>query len=313
MDVLSEIFSAIRVSGSALAEIRCGGGWGIDMETDTIGIPFYHVTEGGCWLLHGPEATRLSEGDLVVAMHWPRHALASAIDSPLETARELINSNDSVFWTGGTLQRPNILSAGTGDKDVRILAGLFSLEGRGSATLIGQLPSMLRLSAGDENLSPQLSMALEFIHHESQSTRPGYIAVAGRLMDLLFIQILRSALTQPTVPIGLLAGLADPHINRALSAIHATPDAQWTVANLAKQAGLSRTIFAERFRAMVGATPIQYVTRWRMTIAEDLLSRTDLGIEIIRTRLGYASGFVFARAFRAHSGLSPRDYRLSKK
>lgn len=312
MDVLSEIFSAIRVSGSALAEIQCGGEWGIDMGSDTIGIPFYHVIEGTCWLVTSDETTRLLPGDLAVAMHWPQHALASHPANPLVTARDLVNSNNSVFWTGGTLQRPNILRAGSGGNDVRILCGLFSLEGRGSATIISQLPSLLHLSANDDSLGAQLRMALEFIHHESQVTQPGYVAVASRLMDLLFIQLLRSALNRPSVPIGLLAGLADPQINRALSAIHAAPAKRWTVGSLALQSGMSRTVFAERFKLLIGTTPIQYVTHWRMTIAEDLLSRSEERIEVIRSQLGYESGFVFARAFRAHTGQSPRQFRLSK-
>ncbi|HEY0685605.1 MAG TPA: AraC family transcriptional regulator [Steroidobacter sp.] len=310
MDVLSDIFSSIRIDGSVLAEIRCGGDWGIDMESGH-GIPFYYVIEGQCWLLGEARPVQLSKGDLVVAMHWPRHALASFPDSPLQTARDLIASNGSEFWTGGTLGRPNILRAGNAEPDVTILSGVFSLKGRGAAILIDQLPAMMHLSVEEQNLAPQLKMALDFIHHESQATRPGYVAVATRLMDLLFIQVLRSAITQPSVPIGLLAGLADPHVSRTLAAVHASPSTDWTVATLAREAFLSRTTFAERFKQMVGITPIQYVVRWRMTIAEDLLARSDLTVEQIRLRLGYASSFVFARAFRAHSGLAPREYRLA--
>lgn len=310
MDVLSEIFSSIRIDGSVLAEIQCGGDWGIDMEPGE-GIPFYYVIEGQCWLLSGTSPTVLSKGDLVVAMHWPPHALASSPNARLQTVREFVTSNQSQFWTGGTLDRPNILNAGNGEKNVTILSGVFSLKGRGAATLIDQLPSLMHLGVQDQNLAPQLKMALEFIHYESQATRPGYVAVASRLMDLLFIQLLRSAITQPKVPIGLLAGLADPYICRALAAIHASPSTPWTVAILAREACLSRTTFAERFRQIVGMTPIQYVSRWRMTIAEDMLARSDLNIEGIRSQLGYGSSFVFARAFRAHSGLSPREYRRS--
>lgn len=311
MDVLSDLFSSIRIDGSVLAEIRCGGDWGIDMETGD-GIPFHYVIEGGCWLL-GKEPIKLSKGDLVVAMHWPSHALASAPDSPLQTARELVAANGLEFWTSGTLGRPNILIAGADEKDVTILSGIFSLKGRAAAILIDQLPALIHLSTREQDLEPQLRMALEFIHQESLGTRPGYIAVATRLMDLLFIQVLRSAITQPSVPIGLLAGLADPSVSRALAAIHASPSTDWTVADLAREAFLSRTTFAERFKEMVGISPIQYVVRWRMTIAEDLLARSDLTIEQIRTRLGYGSSFVFARAFRAHSGLAPREYRLSRR
>lgn len=310
MDVLSEIIASIHIDGSVLSEICCGGDWGIDMGTGD-GIPFHYVIEGKCWLLGGARPVALSTGDLVVAMHWPRHALGSSPQSTLETAEHLVTSHGLQFWRDGTLDRPNVLHAGSGEKTVKILAGVFALKGRGAAILIGQLPSLMHLRNQDENLGPQLKMALQFIHNESQNIRPGYVAVASRLMDLLFIQVLRSAIMQPTVHIGILKGIADSNIGRALAAIHASPSAPWTVATLAQEACLSRTTFAERFRQLVGITPIQYVVRWRMTVAEDLLVRSDISIELIRSRLGYESSFVFARAFRAYSGLSPREYRQS--
>ena len=312
MDVLSDLLSSLRIDGSVLAEIRCGGAWGIDMEAGE-GIPFHYVVEGNCWLLGGEAPLVLTKGDLVVATQWPARALASSVDVPLQTARELIEANGLEFWTSGTLDKPNVLSAGDGNKDVTILSGIFSLKGRGAAILTHQLPPLMRLTTQGEDLGPQLKMALEFIHLESRGTRPGYLAVATRLMDLLFIQILRSAMSQPGVPIGLLAGLGDPNVSRALTAIHADPSRDWTVAALSREAFLSRTTFAERFKQLVGITPIQYVSRWRMTIAEDLLAQTDLTIEQIRTQLGYGSSFVFARAFRAHAGSAPRAYRVARK
>ncbi|MBB6125231.1 AraC family transcriptional regulator [Sphingobium subterraneum] len=311
-DVLSDLLSLIRIDGSVLSEVRCGGEWGIDMESGN-GVPFHYVTEGECWLISNEKPRKLSKGDMVIAMHWPRHALSSSPNGPLLTARELVARNEMTFWTGGTLDRPNILQAGTEEKDVSILSGIFSLNGRGAKLLIDQLPSMMHLQVEEQHLAPELKMALDFIHYESQIKRPGYIAVASRLMDLLFIQVLRSAISQPDVSIGLLAGLVDPNISRTLSAIHAAPSHHWTVASLAREAGMSRTGFAERFRQVIGVTPIQYLTRWRMTIAEDLLVQSNETIEHIRTRLGYDSGFVFARAFRAHSGVSPREYRIARR
>ena len=312
IDVLSDLLSSIRIDGSVLSEIRCGGDWGIDMETGD-GIPFHYVTEGECWLIGDEEPRKLSAGDIAVAMHWPRHALGSAPDSPLLTARELVARNEMKFWTGGTLDRPNILDAGAERKDVTILSGIFSLKGRGAKLLIDRLPPMMHLTVEEQHLAPQLKMALDFIHYESQAIRPGYIAVASRLMDLLFIHVLRSAISQPDVSIGLLAGLVDPNISRALGAIHANPSNRWTVASLSREAGMSRTTFAERFRQVIGTTPIQYLSRWRMTIAEDLLARSNQTVEQIRSQLGYDSSFVFARAFRAHSGSSPREYRLASR
>lgn len=308
MDVLSEILASIRISGSVLAEIRCGGDWGIDMGFGE-GIPFHYLIEGEGWLKEGKAETHLCAGDLVAAPHWPCHALASSPDVPCVQITQLISESGLPAWKGGTLDRPLVFRAGTGQTDVRILSGVFTLEGRGANMLLEQLPPILHLRAQAEGLATHLRTALEFIQHESTGARPGYVAVAARLMDLMFIQILRAAIMQPAARIGLLAGLADARIGRALAAVHADPARPWTVASLAAVACHSRTIFAERFRQMIGLTPIQYVNKWRMTMAEDLLLRRDISIDVVRRQLGYSSSFTFARAFRAHHGVSPRAFR----
>ena len=321
MDVLSEIISSMRINGSALSAVECAGEWGIDMETGAAhgdsdlshGIPFHYIVAGHCWLRGEGGPIELSEGDLVVAPHWPSHALASSTDGSLEKICNLIEANGLHFWTGGTLERPLTFRVGDGVPDVRILTGLFSLKGRGAAMLIDHLPGLMHLGIQDDNLAPQLKTALEFIKYEGQASRPGYVAVASRLMDLLFIQILRSAIMQPSVRIGLLAGLADDYVGRALTAIHASPSTCWTVGKLAVEACLSRTSFAERFRQLVGVTPMHYVAQWRMAIAEDMLKRSEVGIEQIRANLGFSSSFVFSRAFRSHYGMSPREFRRASQ
>jgi AraC-like DNA-binding protein len=316
MDVLSEILTPIRISGSVLAEIECGGTWGIDMGLGVDlglrdGVPFHYLTEGQCWLLDGTSPTPLSPGDLVVAPGWPFHALASSPEQRCLLITEVIAANGLPAWRGGTLDQPLLIKAGAAGGDVHILSGVFTLTGRGAGVLIEQLPALLHLRAQDEGLVPQLRTALDFIRQESLVTRPGFVAVAARLMDLLFIQILRAAITQPTVNIGFLAGLSDEHIGRALAAIHLNPAGPWTVAKLAAEARHSRTIFAERFRQVVGLTPMQYVNRWRIARAEELLARPETSIDAVRRGLGFSSSFAFARAFRAQRGVSPREFRLS--
>jgi AraC family transcriptional regulator, alkane utilization regulator len=316
MDVLSEILTPIRISGSVLSEIECGGMWGIGMGLGVAmgfrgGIPFHYLTEGRCWLLDGNSPTLLMPGDLVVAPHWPFHALASSPSQPCTLITEVIAANGLPAWKGGTLDQPLLIKAGSAGADVRILSGVFTLTGRGAGVLIDQLPAMLHLRAQDEGLVPQLRTALDFIRQESAATRPGYLAVAARLMDLLFIQILRAAITQPTVNIGFLAGLSDEHIGRTLAAIHLNPAGPWTVAKLAAEARHSRTTFAERFKGVVGLTPMQYVNQWRISRAEHLLARPGTSIDAVRRELGFSSGFAFARAFRAQRGVSPREFRLS--
>ncbi|MCC6481355.1 MAG: helix-turn-helix transcriptional regulator [Sphingomonadaceae bacterium] len=132
------------------------------------------------------------------------------------------------------------------------------------------------------------------------------------MTDLLFIQIIRSCTSIAEMQSGLFAALADKSIARALKAIHEDPSVPWTVSSLAKKAGLSRTVFAKRFHTLVGVTPIQYLTRWRLIVAEDMLLRSDLPVGEIQARLGFSSSFAFSRAFRFAFGDSPRAYRKAK-
>lgn len=312
MDVLSEILALVRINGSVIAEIKCDGDWGLHLGIgETLGsIPFHYIIQGNCWL-RGEQTppVELSGGDLVVAPHWCFHALSSSPDYPLTKITDLIAAGGMPSWTGGTLEKPLLICTGDGGPTTRILSGVFTLEGRGLTMLIEQLPPLFHMRTRQKGLKSQLDTALSFVRQEREKFRPGYVAVAARLMDLLFIQILRAAITLPSVKNGLLAGLSDSHLARALSALHANPGHNWTVAKLASEACLSRTVFAERFRRLVGYTPIQYVNRWRMTIAEDMLIQSNLPIDRIRNQLGFGSSFAFSRAFRAHCGLSPREYR----
>lgn len=307
MDVLSGILSHMHISGSVLAKLQCGGTWGLDMEPGD-GIAYHFITKGSCWLIAGGVPAGLAPGDLIVVSGWPLHALASSPGAGRIPITEVVLAHGHAAWRRGVPERPFVLRAGTND-DVHILSGVFSLEGRGAAMLLEQLPSILHLRAQEEGLAPQLRTALDFIRQESAIARPGYAAVATRLVDLLFIQILRAAIMQPTVTIGLLAGLADPRLGRALAAIHARPANPWSVASLAAEAGLSRTNFAELFRNTLATTPMNYVNRWRMMVAEDMLLQDTVSIDAVRHALGYNSSFTFARAFRAHHGQSPREYQ----
>jgi hypothetical protein len=165
MDVLSEILSPIRISGSVLAEIECGGVWGIDMGLGvdlgfTNGIPFHYLTEGQCWLRDRNSLTLLYPGDLVVAPAWNSHALASSPEQTCSLITEILAANGLPVWKGGTLDQPLLVKAGTTGGDVHILSGVFTLTGRRAGMLIDQLPPLLHLRAysGQDDRSFRLNV-----------------------------------------------------------------------------------------------------------------------------------------------------------
>jgi AraC-like DNA-binding protein len=307
-DVLSNILSMVHINGSLLADVRCRGQSGLDFGVGH-GSPFHYIMKGTCWLITARGSAKVTAGDLLLIPQWIQHGLAVSKSARREDVIAVVKSNALPIWSRGTLQQPLVFSVGCGAETLHFLSGLFTLEGHGSARLLQQLPEVLHLDAEAARLAPQLQTALTFISQESGGRRPGYEAVASRLMDLLFIQILRAAMLQRIAPIGALAGIADPEISLCLAVMHSMPARKWTVADLAMEAQLSRTLFAERFRQTLGVTPMQYLSDWRLQLAEHALLNTRSSVEAIRTELGFHSQFAFARAFKRRTGYSPRQYR----
>jgi AraC-like DNA-binding protein len=138
-------------------------------------------------------------------------------------------------------------------------------------------------------------------------------AIPSRLPELLLIEVLRLHLaTAPAIERGWLAALQDPVLNPALAALHAEPERRWTVTELASAAAVSRSLLDERFRDVLGRSPIRYLTEWRMHLAEDLLASTDLGVAAVARRVGYDADEAFSRAFKRAHGESPSQWRAAR-
>lgn len=320
MDILSDILAMSHVRSSVLSEIDCRGEWAIDMLDRSVvvssrihAVPFHYVLEGQGYLQDRENCTPLEAGDLIVAPSWPAHSLVANPRLQAIKITDIISSNGIEIWDGSTFSKPLQFVAGDGDSSARLLSGVLTIEGHAAGILMSQLPKLLTLKLGQDTLDGQFATALLFIRQEQKLTRPGYVALAERLTDLMFIQIIRACVEAAGLKTGLLAALANRNISIALEAVHNSPSAGWSVASLAKHSGLSRTVFAEKFRALVGVTPIQYLLKWRMIIAENMLLRTEAPIGQIQIRAGFASSFAFARAFKLEFGMSPREYRKAHR
>jgi AraC-like DNA-binding protein len=145
---------------------------------------------------------------------------------------------------------------------------------------------------------------------ESRNPRVGGEAVLGRLSELLFVDVVRHYLeTLPENRTDWLAGLRDPHVGRALTALHGDPSRDWTIEALAREAGLSRSAFAERFTAFAGHPPMQYLAGWRMQLAAHMLLSGAEGVADVAARVGYESEAAFSRAFKKSLGVPPGEWR----
>ena len=171
--------------------------------------------------------------------------------------------------------------------------------------LVAALPEMVQVKLGDV---PQLAATTELLFAESTGDHCGRQAILDRLTEVLIIRLLRELMDQGRIQSGLLAGLSDPRLVRAINAIHADPRRGWTLEDLAALANMSRARFAVHFRETVGSTPMAYLSEWRLSIACSLLRRGK-SVQIVADETGYSSASALSRAFAAQTGMSPSEWR----
>lgn len=171
--------------------------------------------------------------------------------------------------------------------------------------LMQALPGLLVLKLSD---TPTLAVSLNLLFAEAEEAHSGRQAVLDRLIEIIIVQLLRDLINENRLQVGLLAGLANPKLARAINSMHAEPSHPWTLEDLAKVAGMSRARFATKFRDTVGTTPGSYLTEWRIGVAQSLLRRGQ-PVQLVANAVGYASASALSRAFIAQVGISPTDWR----
>lgn len=192
------------------------------------------------------------------------------------------------------------------DKDgAELLCGSFEFGAGLHNPLLKALPGIVALPLAG---LPVMNLTLEALFTEASGERCGRQAILDRLMETLIVQLLREMMSQGRVKAGLLAGLADPRLARAINAMHAEPGRSWSLASLAAEAGMSRARFAAGFRDTVGTTPMVYLAEWRLSIAQALL-RKGQAVQQVADEVGYGSASALSRAFTAQLGLSPTAWR----
>jgi AraC-like DNA-binding protein len=261
---------------------------------------FHIVREGGCLLLCGEERLIMEAGDLVILSQGSEHLIADRIDAPLSA---------DIYPPADSAEQCQLISCGNDCLHTVLVCGTFRFNEFNGASLLPVLPPILhfrREYIQQTGLTPIITALIE----EANSERQGKNTVLHRLADILFVQVIRTWLADPTTKAqGWLGGLRDPQIAAALAEIHSNPAWNWTVERLATQAAMSRSAFAARFTELIGISPIEYLTRWRMQRASRLLEHVSLSIEEIAGRVGYSSEVAFSRAFKRVFSVSPSAYR----
>ncbi len=291
-DPLTEVVGLLRPSASLSKLVTAGGAWAV-RRSDS-GQPFYSaVLDGACRLaVPGEDELVLAAGDFVLIPA----ACAFSVSSLDPPTRNLVSYpvevNPGIFRLGEPDEPPN----------ARMLVGHCTFASDDADLLVSLLPRLVHVRG-----EGRLTALLELVNGETRAERPGREVILARLLEVLLIEALRST-AGPTASSGLLRGLADDRLAAALRRMHEQPTRAWTVGELAREAGLSRSTFFERFNRAVGTTPMDYLLAWRMALAKDLLSREVTGMAEVAERVGYSSASTFSVAFSRHVGRPPIDY-----
>jgi AraC-like DNA-binding protein len=315
-DPLTEVLASVRLTGVVIFSIDGAPPWAAAAPAaSTVSarhmpgaqhvLELHAVMRGRCLGgLVGEEPVHLEAGDVICFPHGDAHVMSSG------PGLRALPVDFTMLDGKGAVRQPLSMKLGDGPADVHLVCGFLGCDARPFSPLLASLPRVLRASDRDGTTPGWLTRFMEVAEAEARSARPGVDGVLARLSELMFVEIVRRHLeTLPPDRIGWLAGLRDPHVGKALAAIHARPGDPWTLDGLGHEAGLSRSALAEHFASLVGEPPIQYLSRWRMQIAAGLLTTTHDGVASIAARVGYSSEAAFSRAFKKVVGAPPASWR----
>lgn len=301
MDALSDVLAHLKIQSTISSRCESRGRWAFRFPGYEANIKFGSVMEGAMQLqLQGARKPIVFQaGDfylLTNSQPFVSSSIPAGIPEDGPAAYRAARGSDGVVRIGS--EGPPVI----------LVSGRFTFEGEASRLLLRQLPELVRLR-GDDPATRPLASLLELLRWEDDAARPGTGITQTSLASLLLVQALRIFLGGTRRPRGWLGAMVDKRVGAALSAMHADLAQRWTVETLAHVAGMSRTAFAVRFKELVGATPLEYLTDWRMTVARGLLKTGEGPVAEVAERVGYLSDTAFSAAFKRATGASPASFR----
>jgi len=289
-DPLSHYLQTLQLRASIYANPEVCGRWRVN-PMDTHPGPGFHLVAYGHGWLHlkdGSAPLRFRAGDLLVFPRGAWHVLS---------AEPEIERHDSYTDAGPP-------RSGTG-----LVCGQLMFAARPQNPVLDALPDVLLLPTRGEENDALLGPLTELLAAEAAGLLPGRGVILDRLAEVLFVAVLRHAVQTGLIRSGILGALIDARLGQALAAFHRAPGHAWRLNELAAAAGVSRSVFSDRFQRVVGIAPMQYVTNWRMQMAEIRLRSSDASVAQIAAALGYQAEAAFRRAFKRHHGIGPGAVR----
>jgi AraC-like DNA-binding protein len=317
LDVLSDVLSAVRLSGGAFLDAAFTAPWCILAQVTPedcrpLGtvpphlIAYHYVIEGRLVLsLENAEPVEAAAGDVILLPRNDRHLLSSAPGLRPIVPDSLVQPAEDAG-----LAR---LELGGGGTRTRMICGFVGCEVAANP-LVTTLPAILKLDSRNGPASSWVREPFRVAVEEFAAGRPGAAMLVGKLAELLFVEAVRSHLASlPDRETGWLAGLRDPAVARGLTLLHGRLAEPWTTERLAREAGMSRSAFADRFTAVIGQPPMRYLAHWRLQLATRQLRESHRSLAQIAHDIGYESDAAFTRAFKRAYGISPSAWRAQSR
>ena len=316
-DALSDLLKTVRLTGAAFFDVAAKEPWVAESPPREMILPkilpgadhliSYHVvTMGRCVAsIIGGQPITVEAGEVVVFTKGDPHVMSSSPGMRADpVAPDALNAATAA-------QLPFFINyGGDGPVSAKLVCGFLACDARPFNPLLENLPPVIKAGGSQDGDAGWLGQFIRVAVMESADKRAGGESVLAKLSELMFIEVLRRYLEAlPPEQAGWLAGLRDPFVGKALSLLHGRPAHSWTIEELAKEVGLSRSVLAERFADLVGIPPMHYLANWRMQIASELLSGSNANIATIAAKIGYESEAAFSRAFKKMMGVPPSARR----
>ncbi|SEG03324.1 AraC-type DNA-binding protein [Bryocella elongata] len=296
-DAMSDVLELIRVRGNTVFTCAAEAPFGIHFPA---GKHRLHIIRSGSVVISvdGLDTVfQASQGDLVMLMHAHGHTISDQAGCEAVSLHDLASRE---------YDRERLV---LGRGDTNWLCGDFGFDGILAQRVLAVLPPVIVLKGLRDRPFEWLELSCHFILDEALHLRAGAAAMISRLLDVIFMQLLRTWASNGEVGRGWLSGAIDPRVNKAISAMHARPGHDWNVVELAKLSNLSRSAFADHFQRIVGQAPMAYLTAWRLDRSAELLRHGRAQVSEIARRVGYTSEAAFSRAFKSRFAMSPLHWR----
>jgi AraC-like DNA-binding protein len=318
-DALSDVLRAVRLAAALYFDVAARAPWVAEQPAREMVLPkilpgaqhliaYHMVTEGRCFAgMIGGDAIAVEAGEVVVFTKGDPHVMSS---SP---GMRAFRVTADAFDEAAASPPPFSVRYGAdrdGPPSARLVCGFLACHAQPFNLLLDSLPPVIKAGNPQDGDSNWLGEFIRVVIGETTNKRAGGESVLAKLSELMLIEVVRRHLEiAPPVRTGWLAGLRDPFVGKALSLIHRSPARNWTIEELARDVGLSRSVLAERFSDLVGLPPMHYLAKWRMQVASELLSGGSTNIATVAAETGYGSEAAFSRAFKKMVGMPPSAWR----